>query len=237
MKALSITPDKEQRIPIRIIVLALLVAIVPSYSHGYEASAISFSSADGVPLKGHLFGSGKTGVILAHMYPTDQRSWFALAQKLATEGCTAMTFDFRGYGESGGNKEISQIDRDLEAAYLFLKPKVERIFLIGASMGGTASVRVASRQPVDGVVCISGPVSFSGLDAEGAIGKVKAPCLFIAAEKDPGQAASSARHLHSQAQCKKDLLILSGSEHGTFLLQGPHKEQVEKRILEFLRNP
>ncbi|MBI4203800.1 MAG: alpha/beta hydrolase [Betaproteobacteria bacterium] len=104
-------------------------------------------------------------------------------------------------------------------------------------MGATASVRVASRQPVAGVVCISDPVSFRGLDAEDAIGKVKAPSLFIATEEDGGGRYSvAARHLHEKAQGKKDLLILSGSAHGTRLFQSPHKEQVEKKILEFLKN-
>lgn len=238
MKTLSIRNDKGQGIPVFIFLLALLAALVPSYSHAQEATAVSFSSTDGVPLKGHLFGSGKTGVILTHMFPTDQKSWFEFAKKLANEGYAAMTFDFRGYGESGGSKEISQIDRDLEGAYLYLKPKAQKIFFIGASMGATASVRVASRQPVAGVVCISDPVSFRGLDAEEAIGKVKAPSLFIATEEDGGGRYSvSARYLHQKAQGKKDLLILSGAEHGTRLFQSPHKDEVEKRILEFLKNP
>ena len=238
MKTLCIRHDKGQRIPVFIFLLALFVAFVPSYSHAQEATAVSFSSTDGIRLKGYLFGSGKTGVILTHMFPTDQKSWFEFAKKLANEGYTAMTFDFRGYGESGGSKEISQIDRDLEGAYLYLKPKAQKIFLVGASMGGTASVRVASRQPVAGVVCISGPVSFRGLDAQDAIGEIKAPSLFIATEEDGGGRFSvSARDLHQKAQGKKDLLILSGSAHGTFLFQSPHKEQVEKKILEFLKNP
>lgn len=238
MKTLCIRHDKGQRIPVFVLLLALFATFVPSYSHAQEATAVSFPSTDGVPLKGYLFGSGKTGVILTHMFPTDQKSWFDFAKKLANEGFTAMTFDFRGYGESGGSKEVSQIDRDLEGAYLYLKPKAQKIFLIGASMGATASIRVASQQPVAGVVCISDPVSFRGLDAEGAIAKVKAPALFIATEEDGGgRYAVSARNLHQKARGKKDLLILSGSAHGTFLFQTPHKEQLERKILEFLKNP
>jgi pimeloyl-ACP methyl ester carboxylesterase len=237
MKTISIGRDGSQRRPLLIILLVSLAALIPSYSRAQDATAVQFKSTDGVALKGHLFGSGTTGVILAHMYPTDQRSWFPFAKKLAGEGYCAMTFDFRGYGESSGDKVISQIDRDLDGAYLFLKQKTQRIFLIGASMGGTAGLCVASRQPVAGVVCISGPVSFRGISAVDAVGKVKAPCLFIAAEHDPGQAADSAQYLHQQAQANKDLLIVPGSEHGTYLFQGPNKEKVEKKILKFLKSP
>lgn len=218
-------------------ILALCVFWAAAGSATVEPSPVSFSSTDGVPLKGYLFGSGRRAVILAHMYPTDQRSWFDFAKVAAARGFTAMTFDFRGYGESSGTKEISKIDRDLEGAYLFLKPRAETIFLVGASMGGTASLIVASRRPVAGVISLSGPASFRGLDALQAIEKVTAPCLFIAAENDPGQAASSARLLYDRTKGRKDLLILPGAEHGTFLFDGPHKESVEKRIFGFMSKP
>ncbi len=217
--------------------IAVLALLIPAYCSAADQEPVSFSSTDGVQLKGYVFGSGRTGVILAHMYPTDQKSWFEFAKYLAARGYKAMTFDFRGYGSSSGSKEISKIDKDLEGAYLYLAPTVEKLFLIGASMGGTASLMVASRRPVAGVVCISGPVSFRGLDALQGIEKVTAPCLFIAAEEDPGHAASSARTLYERTRGKKDLLIVTGAAHGTFLFDGPHKEAVATRILEFLKNP
>jgi pimeloyl-ACP methyl ester carboxylesterase len=221
----------------RVFTLALFACFVSFNSIAQQTTAVSFSSTDGVPLRGHVFGAGKTGVILTHMYPTDQKSWFGFAQILADEGFVAMTFDFRGYGESGGSKEISQIDRDLEGAYLYLKPKTDKIFLIGASMGGSASIIVATRQPAAGVVSIAGPMSFRGLDAERAITTLKAPSLFISSEEDgKGQFAAAARSFYQQAQGKKELIILPGGAHGTRLFESPHKEQVEKKILEFLRS-
>jgi len=221
----------------RVFSLVLFACFIPFYSLAQQTTAVSFSSTDGIALRGHVFGTGKTGVILSHMYPTDQKSWFSFAQILASEGFIAMTFDFRGYGESGGSKEVSQIDRDLEGAYLYLKPKTEKIFLIGASMGGPASVIVATRQPAAGVVSIGGPMSFRGLDAGSAISALKAPCLFMSSEEDgKGRFAAAARTFYQKAQCKKELIIFPGRAHGTHLFESPHKEQVEKKILEFLRS-
>ncbi len=199
-----------------------------------EPQPVSFKATDGVQLHGYLFGKGSTGVILAHMYPADQKSWFPFAEKLAAKGYLAMTFDFRGYGESGGEKVISEIDRDLEGAYRFLQPKVKKIFLIGASMGGTAAIRIASENPTAGVITLSAPMAFQGLDARQAIRKLKVPCLFIAAQGD-SYAFTAAREFNEAADSpKRDILIVPGSQHGTRLFEGPDGREIEKAIFQFL---
>lgn len=220
--------------------LALLAGLtacigVLSTCRAGEPQPVAFEATDGTLLRGHIFGKGSTGVILAHMYPADQKSWFPFAQKLSGEGYLALTFDFRGYGESGGEKVISEIDRDLEGAYRFLLPKVKKVFLVGASMGGTAAVRVAAGNPTAGVVSLSAPVAFRGLDAGRAILEIRVPCLFIAAEGD-AYAAAAAREFHKVAKSQEPrLLMLPGREHGTRLFDGPNGSRVEKAILEFLK--
>lgn len=69
-----------------------------------------------IVLDGRVFGDGPTGVILVHMRPSDQTAWFPYATKLAETGdFTVLTFDFRGYGESTGEKEFDRLDTDLQA--------------------------------------------------------------------------------------------------------------------------
>ena len=224
----------------RVLALAVLVAVslctgIPTACRAGEPQPVAFEATDGTPLRGHLFGMGPTGVILAHMYPADQKSWFPLARKLAKKGYLALTFDFRGYGESGGEKVISQIDRDLEGAYRFLRPKVKKVFLVGASMGGTAAIRVAARNPTAGVVTLSAPMAFRGLDAGEAVEKLAVPCLFVAAEQD-AYAAAAAREFNKAAKSPAPLLlIVPGPEHGTRLFDTPNGAKVEAAILEFLK--
>jgi alpha-beta hydrolase superfamily lysophospholipase len=199
-----------------------------------EPQPVDFKATDGVPLRGYLFGSGSSAVILTHMYPADQKSWFPLARKLAEKGYLAMTFDCRGYGESGGSKVVAEIDRDLEGAYRLLRPKTKKIFLMGASMGGTASIRVAARSRTAGVVSLSAPMAFKGLDAREAIGKIEVPCLFVSAEGD-GYAYAAAHEFYKAAKSpKRQLLIVPGPEHGTRLFSSPSGEKVEKAIFDFL---
>ncbi len=218
------------------VVAIMLVCIgIPSVCIADETpQPVSFEATDGVALRGHLFGKGGTGVILGHMYPADQKSWFPIAKKLAAKGYLAMTFDFRGYGESSGVKVIAEIDRDLEGAYRFLEPKVKKIFLAGASMGGTAAIRVAAKNPTAGVVSLSAPLAFRGLDAREAIGKIEIPCLFVAAEAD-GSFAAAAKEF-AKAVKSEDLLLLivPGTEHGTRMFGGPMGDKVEEAFFGFL---
>src|SRR6202795_3534595 len=118
---------------------------------------VSFTTSDGVLLRGHLYGRGSTGVILAHMYPADQSDWTDFAKVLADHGYQALTFDFRGFTESEGRSGTEYADRDLLAAYKFMLTRTSTIFLAGASLGAEASILVAAKKPVAGVICISVP--------------------------------------------------------------------------------
>jgi pimeloyl-ACP methyl ester carboxylesterase len=189
-----------------------------------------------IALDARIFGAGPTGVILAHERPADQTSWFPFAQKLAASGgFTVMTFDFRGYGDSTGEKTFDRIDTDLAAAYAYMHDTLHlsKIFLVGASMGGTASLLVASRVPVAGVVSISSPAQFELLDALATVGEIKAAKLFITS-KDDVPAERSQHDLLEAAVEPKDAEVYDGDAHGTDLFAGPHEAEIERRVTAFL---
>jgi len=218
-------------------------------SGGEGSRAVTFTTEDGVTLGGHLFGSGSAGVVLAHMYPADQTSWFATAERLAQEGSLVFTFDFRGYGESEGDKDIDQLDKDVSAAVGALADAgATEAVLIGASMGGTACLIAAEKNnlwrmlssqypapgiPVTGVVTLSAPVEFRGLSAKDAVPGLQIPLRFIAAEDDAG--AAGARELQELYAGNGDLHVLPGDGHGTELLDGEAADQVWDLLAGFLR--
>src|SRR6185503_19697888 len=143
----------------------------------------------------------------------------------------------RGYGESSGEKDIAAIDRDLEGAYRFLiGRKIRPVYLVGASMGGTAALIVASRVPVAGVATLSAPVAFRGLDAEPVLGKVTTRKLFIAAERD-APATEAAKLFATKAADPKTIQIVPGNEHGTALFEGAEAAAVKKALAAFLATP
>jgi esterase/lipase len=194
---------------------------------------VSFTTSDHVLLRGHLYGIGATGVILAHMYPADQSDWTDFAEVLAAHGYTALTFDFRGFTESDGPLGTQFADRDLLAAYQFMRPRVSRIFIAGASLGAEAAILVAAREQVAGIICISTPVSFGGLDVEQAVRKVRAPILFVTSADDP-MVAGQPEILYRLAEAPKSFETFPGSAHGTAILFGPHGTELQTLMLRFI---
>ncbi|MFB3739679.1 MAG: alpha/beta hydrolase [Candidatus Velamenicoccus archaeovorus] len=206
--------------------------------------AVTFPSASGVDLAGRLFGEGRTAVVLSHMLPADQRSWWAFAQQLADHGYLALTYDFSGYcpggvaGCSGGTKEVAGIWRDVVGAIRFVTSQgADRVLLVGASMGGTASL-VAAAQPgvsVAAVVTLSAPQSIEGLVADAdTLAKVGAAKLFVAGNADPTGSADAAQALYDRSPPPKRLEIVTSADHGTDLLTGNQSGVVTTMILSYL---
>ena len=195
---------------------------------------VPFTSEDGVLLRGRRFGDSDIFVVLLHMFPSDQTSWYPFAQVLADEGYTALTLDFRGYGVSEGERVIEEIGKDAKAAVDFVRSSgAKQVFLLGASMGGTASLKLAATESLDGVVAISAPLEFMGLDVEQEIGEVEEPMLIVVSEEDRSAAIHAAR-LYELARENKKLKIYAGSAHGTALLFGDDGEDVQSLLLDFL---
>lgn len=206
---------------------------------------ITFPSADGVTLSGRLFGpaQARVGVVLAHMFPSDQSAWFDFAERLGDRGYLALTFDFRGYcpgGEAGcsqGDKQIPGIWQDVEGAVAELRSEgVTHIALVGASMGGTASLIVASQEGrgIDAVVTLSAPPAFEGLVAgPDVLAEVSAAKLFIAGHSDIA-AAQAVDGFYAQSIQPKRPVILTTDDHGTDILTGNQAGIASTEIIRWL---
>ena len=196
-----------------------------------NGEAVTFPTADGLTLEGRRFGSGPALVVLAHMRPATMDSWFDFARVLAAEGHSALAFNFRGYGDSEGDG--FDVDTDALAAIDFgTSLGAETVFVIGASMGGTGAVTASSQRPVSGTITLSAPDVFEGADAVAAAPSLTAPILLIAAENDTPY-PSDAATIDAAADVPSEVVILSGSEHGTNLFID-HDEALTAMILGFL---
>lgn len=222
-------------------VLALLVAAAivltpPAFAHPTGSrAAVSFRTSDGVRLRGWLWGSGQNAVVLSHMFGTDQSIWYGLARKLAAEGFTALTYDFRGVGTSGGRLVIARVDRDVLSAIKLIRARhPRRLFLIGASMGGTASLVAAGQHRVDGVVVMASGTRFQGLDARPYLETIRAPKLFIVGRGD-APFNESARTMYARTPLPKQLRVIPTNAHGTHMFKTQHGPAIEQAILSFLK--
>jgi len=208
------------------------------------STAVSFRSPDGVKLAGRVFGDGQVGVVLAHMFPADQTSWWAFARVLAQNGFTVLTFDFRGYcpggvaGCSEGERDVAAMWQDVLGAVDFMMARgLVRVMLVGASMGGTASLIAAAQPgvPVVAIVALSAPQSFEGLTADRTVlGNVTAAKLFVAGNSDPTGAATAAQAMYEESPPPKQVEIFTSSDHGTDLLTGNQSGRVQTLIMGYL---
>jgi len=205
----------------------------PLNSQDLGGEHVSFTTSDGVLLRGHLYGSGSTGVILAHMFPADQSDWTDFAKVLAAHGYQSLTFDFRGFTESEGTSGTEFADTDLLAAYNFLRPRVSRIFIAGASLGAEAAILVAAREDVAGIICISTPTSFGGLEVTDPIRHVRAPILFVTSADD-SLVRGQPEILYGLAEAPKSIEVYPGRAHGTAILFGPHGAELRALMLHFI---
>ena len=194
-------------------------------------------SAEQIRLSGIERGTGSVGVVLAHMLGSSQLAWSAYASKLADEGFHVLTFDFRGHGVSGGDRNPSLAALDLAAAVAKIRALgANRVLVVGASMGGTAALVVASTEQLAGVVSISAPAQIDELDAGPAARRLDEPALFVVGEKDDNRYTDAARQFNAAAPQPKKLEVVAGtSAHGTALLNDQNVgSRVQRIITDFL---
>lgn len=237
-------PNRPGPLPLLAVTLTLLLSSCSAGSPAaptFGSTPVSFPTSDGVRLSGRLFGPADAvvGVVLAHMLPADQTSWFPEAAHLAAAGYRVLTFDLRGYCPGGdgecseGQKDVNAAPTDLTAALGFLSSDgPTRVALIGASVGGTAALMVASgRQDVPAVITLSAPEVLDRLAAgPGVLTNITGAKLFIAGLGDPAGAAASAQYFYDQSPQPKRLEIVTADDHGTDLLSGSQGSHVEQLI-------
>jgi pimeloyl-ACP methyl ester carboxylesterase len=94
--------------------------IVPPATVERNAAArvVDLSASDGTPLKASYFDAAKPGpaVLLLHQGNRDRKSWDAVAARLAAAGIHVLTFDRRGFGDSGGTPHEKWTSADRAAA-------------------------------------------------------------------------------------------------------------------------
>lgn len=199
-------------------------------------SSVVFTSDDGVTLHGLQIGDGDVGVVLAHQIGTDGASWEPLATALADEGYMVLAFDFRSFGQSGGQFAPSDLPIDVAAASQHLASEgTIDVVLVGASMGGIASLEAAVTRDIDpaAVVTLSAPHIWQGLElTHEELRGFAAPSLFINTEND--DFILSTRRMVAEVPGAEQQ-IYPGRAHGTELLVGDHASAIVKRIVEFLQ--
>ncbi len=183
----------------RVVALSLLALLCTSVAFAAER-VVDLTAADGLTLKATYFPAAAAGpgVLLLHQCNRQRKAWDGLAQQLSAAGLHVLTLDYRGYGESGGDRfdslppaEAQRIQReqwpgDIDAAFAYLvaQPSVKKdaIGVGGASCGVQHSVQTARRHPeVKSLVLLSGAAD---LISRNYLRTTKVPAFFSFADDD-----------------------------------------------------
>jgi pimeloyl-ACP methyl ester carboxylesterase len=207
------------------------------------SAAVRFVTGDGVHLAGRLFGTRGPAVVLSHQSDDDQTAWWDFASVLSRHGYQVLTFNDRGVcgvgsaGCSGGMPDVTAAWKDTAAAARFLHDRgAGWVALIGASMGGEASVIAASKagEDVDALVSLSGSLGLVGSFEPAVVHRtasaISAPALYLAGRLDGTNAENASRFARSTAGAT--LKVIDTAAHGIDLLGRADVRQVVMRFLE-----
>lgn len=214
---------------------------------GAPSQTFWFAARDGLRLDGATVGSGRTAIVLAHEYPSDLCPWLDYAGHLARAGFRAFLFDFRGFGRSEEAQEpvaAWRLQDDVAGAVAEARRRgAQRVFLVGASMGGSAVLAAAPTlsPPVDGVVSLSGEtdidamIGSQGLDPLPVAPKLHVPVLLAGSREDGAVSPADLRELAGRVSGPADVLVRAGGAHGWTLLDVDPK--LVSRLDAFYRHP
>jgi dienelactone hydrolase len=238
-------PEAYMRLSRAICLSILLVSSAAFAQSAPPPREVTLSAPDGIQLRATYYAAARPGpaVLLLHMCNTTRRSWDPLAPQLAAAGIHALSLDYRGFGESAGDRLDSLAPQDaqrvvnekwpgdIDAAYDFLvsQPGVDRtrVGAAGGSCGVNQAVRLARRHPeVRSLALLAG-----ALDPDGIAFITSTPWLPIFAA-----AAADDQYDAGAPELMQWLLALSGNPRNTFSgfrdgkhgteIFGPHPELV-----------
>lgn len=190
---------------------------------------VDIAAPDGVTLKGTYYSSGRTapGILLLHQCNMDRTAWDGLANHLVKAGFNVLAVDFRGFGDSGGERFSSFAELrpvmaekwpgDVDAMFAYLRSRDDvdpsRVAAGGASCGVTQSTDLAARRSeIRALVLLSGTPSETGREH---IASTPAVAVFGAAAEGDANAARAIRDVVSaSAHPASELKMYGGSEHG-----------------------
>jgi len=208
---------------------AAFLVFATAASAEVQKKDIDIKAPDGVTLKATYFSPARPGpaMLLLHQCNMERHAWDSLAGDLAAGGIHVLTLDFRGYGESGGEKIADAAQRravmqekwprDVDAAFAYLLEQkgvdTSHVAAGGASCGVTQSSNLAARRhDIKTLLTLSGTATDA---TKTYISQTPELAIFGAAsEGDSGAAKGIKEILDVSKNPRSTIKIYAGTEHG-----------------------
>lgn len=203
--------------------------------------ATTLTTSDGVYLSALVLGSGTKGVLLAHEQGYNICSFVDMGVELADHGYLVVIPEYRDHGASQSTGDTQPIDLDADAALSELaRLGAERVFLAGASCGGSTAIIAGVRQalPIEGLMILSSPAQCGSHDAIPGVKEITAPSLFVFSPGDYGGSIEKhVRQLYqSSGAADKTLIVDKSGYHGTDMYhRGEEGEGLRTELISFVK--
>jgi len=203
--------------------------------------AVSFPAADGERLTGQWWygGRGPTVVVMSNMGDNNPEGWEGLTGPLTERGYPVLTYSFR-YPRSLAPtaEQIAATMADLRGAIAFAQSRgATRLVLIGASLGGMATAKVAGTAHAVAVVIIASPPDlpeYRFTVEASELAALTMPKLFASSVDDSVVPLSATKAFYDAAPRPKELKTYEGNRHGLQIFGGPQGWVLSQDIAEFL---
>ena len=131
----------------RKLLLALFIASGLPVHAANAPKAPTVPSADGISIAYEVHGQGGPALVLVHGWSCDRGYWKEQVDDLAQERQVVLV-DLAGHGDSGlGRKDYTMASFGADVAAVVDSLKLERVVLVGHSMGGDVIVEAARQLP------------------------------------------------------------------------------------------
>ena len=236
-----------QQDPSRRILVSVLLGLLSGLCATAGASnpeTVRFDAEDGYTLVGSRWEPEQAfaGVLLVHACDSDRSSVAGFGRELSERGIAAVSFDFRGLGDSrteefdllasstSGNWSRAEqgFGLDVRAAVRVLRsllPENAPIGLVGMSCGGREALLFAMEDPgVAAVSLVSSRLGSGNVERLQSLAKTRS--VYVAAALGDRRAAAAARAVESmgppndlaQSQPSAKAQLFPGSAHATALM-------------------
>lgn len=197
------------------------------------ASIEHLQTQDGLTLDARLWASHPERlVIYLHEYREDQTSWWPYARQVRAYRSSALTFDFRGHGDSEGDPDdVEGMLNDVRAAMTYAQEhRYKKVMLVGAGMGGAIAIVAAAEYPDVTVVGFSVPSDFDVFTPLLVAPDIR-DRISVVASRDDLSAAYSLRQFRDEAGLDAAHAVeYPGGSHGVDMLSGRAGADVRKHF-------
>jgi len=199
---------------------------------------VTFAASDGTMLTGRVFGSGQTTVILSNMGDNDSTGWEAFAPRLAAAGVRVLAYAYR-YPPGGFRPpHATAVVHDLRGAAAYARSDgTQRIILMGASLGGILTAKLAGTLGAAAVVVLSSPrdlAEYGLVVSDAELAAIAGPKLFVAAADDPIVPAAETEAVFRAVAEPRAWKLYPEGGHGVLILRSAHGEDLSRRLVSFV---